>query len=362
MNKHYYCVIMAGGIGSRFWPLSRASKPKQFLNFSQSGKSFLRLAYERVKGVVSDENILVVTLERYKDLVLEHIPELDIRNLILEPYNRNTAPCLAYSALSILKRDPEAVMCAIPADQVIDDAALYRKTLSAALDYAAGSDSIVTIGIVPTRPDSNFGYIQAGDEIRPGTPIKVKTFTEKPDKALAEVFLKTGEFLWNSGIFVCRADVLHAEIKRHAPALASLWKNWMEILGSPKEREAVERIYTDVTRISLDYAVMEKSENVMTFPAEFGWADIGNWESFYEYLCSHDANSNAVHTAGKSLLREDRRSIIYSNQDGKLIAVKGLEDFMVLDTEDILLVCPRDEVKLKEFLSELAMPEWEDYR
>lgn len=362
MRENCYCVIMAGGVGSRFWPLSRASKPKQFLNFSQSGKSFLRLAFERVKGVVPDSNILVISLESYKDLVLEHIPELDPSNLILEPYNRNTNPCMIYAALTLLSRNPKAIMAAIPADQVIDDGELYRKTLGLAFDRAEEKPEIVTIGIVPSRPDINFGYIQVDGAVTPGIPAGVKTFTEKPDASLAQVFFQSGEFLWNSGIFVSRATVLHEEISRYAPLTAELWKNWKDIIGSPAENSQVAAIYADITKIAFDYAVMENCDRATVIPAEFGWADIGNWNSFYEYLCSHDLNANAVHIAGKSLLRDNRNSIIYSASKGKLIAAKGLENFMVLDTEDILLVCPRNEEKLKAFLSELAMPEWEDYR
>lgn len=362
MRDHCYCVIMAGGVGSRFWPLSRASKPKQFLNFSQSGKSFLRLAYERVRGLVPENNIIVISLECYKDLVLEHIPELDLSNLILEPYNRNTNPCMAYAALTLLARDPKAVMAAIPADQVIDDGDLYRKTLGLAFDRAEEKAEIITIGIVPTRPDVNFGYIQVDGGITPGVPSGVKTFTEKPDAALAEVFLQSGEFLWNSGIFVSRAEVIKEEIATHAPLTAELWKNWKTIIGSPDEKKEVATIYADITKIAFDYAVMESCGRTSVIPAEFGWADIGNWNSFYEYLCSHDMNANAVHIAGKSLLRDSRNSIVYSTTPGKLIAAKGLENFMILDTEDILLVCPREEKELKEFLSELAMPEWEEYR
>lgn len=361
-DNHNYCVIMAGGIGSRFWPISREKKPKQFLKFSKSGKSFLRLAFERLTPLIPVENILVVSLPRYRDLVFEEIPELHENNLLLEPYNRNTAPCLAYASHEIAKRDHDAVMVAVPADQVISDWEAYGNTIRAALEHASAHHEIVTIGIVPTRPDSNFGYIQMASEPDGQKPVKVKTFTEKPDKELAKVFLESGEFLWNAGIFISKATTLIEELDKYAPQIASLWKGWDGISGGPEEQHFVEKLYTDCPRISIDYAVMEKSDIVMTIPASFGWADIGNWESFYEYLVGHDSDRNAIKSKGKSLVQDNKGTIIYSTTGEKLIAVRGLEDYIVVDTDDILMICPRDEQKLKEFITELAMPDFKEYK
>lgn len=361
-NQHFYCVIMAGGIGSRFWPVSRESRPKQFLNFTRTGESFLRLAYERIAEIIPKENIYVTSLTRYRGLVMSDIPDLDETNLLLEPYNRNTAPCIAYSTYTLLKRDPKAVVVVIPADHVIDDWKQYQATILTGLRYASEQGGIITLGIIPTRPDSNFGYIQVAGSMTPDTPVKVKTFTEKPDRELAQVFMDTGEFLWNAGIFIARARTIVDELSRHAPEIAKLWKGWEDKLTTSDERDFIARIYTDMPRISIDYAVMEKSSEVMTIPATFGWADIGNWESFYEYLAQHDANGNAVKMRGKNLLKENRGTLVYSRRKDKLVAVSGLENFIVIDTDDVLMICPRDESKLKEFLSELAMPEYEEYR
>lgn len=353
---------MAGGIGSRFWPISREAKPKQFLTFSSSGKSFLRLAYERVAGIIPGDNIIVASLPQYREQVLEDIPELSEQNLILEPYNRNTAPCLAYAVYTLLKRDPEAVMIAIPADQVIDENELFRKTVVTGMEYASKHEKIVTIGVVPTRPDSNFGYIQMAEDPAGDKPVRVKTFTEKPDSELAKIFISSGEFLWNAGIFISKASTLREELEKHAPEITRLWKDWDSHLGSPEERTFIEKLYTDCPRISIDYAVMEKSDRVVTIPSSFGWADIGNWESFYEYLVGHDKSGNAIKASGKNLIQDNKGTIIYSTTGEKLIAVKGLEDYIVVDTDDILMICPRDEKKLKEFITELAMPDFKEYR
>lgn len=361
-DNHNFCVIMAGGIGSRFWPISREAVPKQFLKFSRSGKSFLRLAYERLEGIIPADNIIVISLPRYAGLVFEQIPELPERNLLLEPYNRNTAPCLTYATYTIMERDPEAVMIALPADQVIPDHDLFRETVVKALDYASTHRKIITLGIVPKRPDCNFGYIQMASEPDGNNPVKVKTFTEKPDKELAKVFLESGEFLWNAGIFISRADTLKEEIETYAPQIANLWKGWETVLGGPEERHFIEKLYTECPRISIDYAVMEKSGKVMTIPSSFRWADIGNWESFYEYLVDHRENGNAIRSEGRSLIQDNKGTIVYSTTGEKLIAVKGLENYVVVDTDDILMICPRDEQKLKEFITELAMPDFKEYR
>lgn len=362
LNNHYYCIIMAGGIGSRFWPISRADQPKQFLDFSIQGRSFLRRTYDRMKVVIPEENILVVSLERYRDQVRAHLPELPEKNLLLEPYNRNTAPCIAFATYAILQRDPEAVTVVTPSDHAIARHDVFNKTLLEALAYASGSGALITLGVVPTRADSNFGYIQMAGKAEDGRPVKIKTFTEKPDADLAHVFVETKEFLWNSGIFVWRADAIQQALEKYAPEITNLWAGWPEALGTDGQQAFVDRIYTDMPRISIDYAVMEKTDNAWVYPAEFRWADIGNWESLYEYLAYHDERGNALNRTARRLLVDSSDNIVYSTRDDKLMAIRGLEDFIVIDTEDVLMICPRDEQKLKDFLSRLAMPEYEEYR
>lgn len=362
-RTHYYSVILAGGIGSRFWPISKVSKPKQFLDFAHSGKSFLRATYDRMKLIVPEENIIIVTLRRYRSTVKRQIPEIDDRNILCEEYNRNTAPAITYAALHILKRDPDAVMVCTPSDHIISGMDSFCDTLGRAADYACGHNSLMAIGVMPTRPDSSFGYIQAVGDKSPGQVLKVKTFIEKPDTELAQVFIDSGEFLWNTGIYVWRADVILEELRRFAPEITNLWSGWEGTLGTGAEDSFVQRIYaSDYPRISVDYAVMEKTDKALVIPAGFRWADIGNWNSLYEYLAGHDNSGNSTHITGKSLLKNCRDNVIYSTQNGKLTAVRGLEDYMIIDTEDVLLICPRDEQKLKEFLSGLALPEYEEYR
>ncbi len=369
-NIHNYCVIMAGGIGSRFWPISRESKPKQFLDLDPSGKTFLQMAFERAAQIVPVENILVVSNINYEEQVMADLPELLPENLLLEPYSRNTAPCLTYATYTLLKRDPRAVLAAVPADHIIGDLDKYAETLLDALQHASDNKAIITLGIVPTRPDSNFGYVQivGGREANEDSkPVKVKTFTEKPDAELAEVFLRSGEFLWNSGIFVCKAEVLKDELERCCPEITNLWKGWEEILDTTRERLFLETVYADCPKISIDYAVMEKTDLAWTYPAKFSWADIGNWESLYEYLAKIDEAGNAIRLPGKSILKDNKDDIIFSLQPRntlkkKLIAVRGLENFIVIDTDDVLMICPRDDRMLKDTISELAMPEFEGYR
>lgn len=363
LNNHSYCIIMAGGFGSRFWPISRADKPKQFLDFTNEGKSFLRQTYDRMKDIVPDDNILVVSLTRYREQVREQLPELKEENLLLEPYNRNTAPCLAYANYTILKRDPLAVTLVMPSDQIIGDHEEFNRILANAFGYAAGTDALITIGVVPSRPDTNFGYIQMMDcDIEQDRPVKVKTFTEKPDVELAKVFIETGEFLWNTGIFIWKSAEIKKELEKHMPEITRLWAGWQELLGTEREKEYLERIYTDMPRSSIDYALMEKTENAWVYPAKFSWADIGNWDSLYDYLAHHDSHGNAVSVKAQFLVQECNRNIIYSDRPDKLLAMRGVQDSIIIDTRDVLMICPRDVEKLKDFLSSLAMPEFEEYR
>ncbi len=362
LNNHLYCIIMAGGVGSRFWPISRLDKPKQFLDFTTDGTSFLRMAYDRMKAIIPDDNILVVSLSRYEEQVREQLPELKEENLLLEPYNRNTAPCITYATYKLLKRDPDAVMVVTPADHIIKDSAEFNETISNAMAYAAGSDTLISIGVMPSRPDPNFGYIQMAGPYEEGKPVKVKTFTEKPDKELAQVFISTGEFLWNTGIFVWKASTIKRELERYVPEITRLWEGWSTFLDSAEEKSFLERIYPDMPRNSIDYAVMEKTENAWVYPAKFNWADIGNWDSLYEYMAHHDSEGNAMNLVNKGLVKECRDNIVYSVNPGKLIALRGLENFIVIDTDDVLMICPRNEEKLKDTLSTLAMSSFEEYR
>ncbi|MGI5846990.1 MAG: mannose-1-phosphate guanylyltransferase [Candidatus Cryptobacteroides sp.] len=364
MKNNRYCVIMAGGSGNRFWPVSRESRPKQFLDIVGTDKSFLQITYERFSKFIPKENILVVTLSRYSHLVTEQIPDLPKNNLLLEPYSRNTGPCLVYATYRLLKRNPDAVMLATPADHLILDEDLFEKTLGHVLDHVEAHDVLMTLGITPTKPDISYGYIQISGGKASATadkPFKVKTFTEKPDQTLAEVFCKSGEFYWNSGIFAWKASVIREEMEKHIPEITSLFKGWEEALETPKEIPFLEKVYGDCPKISIDYGVMEKTDRAWLYPGHFGWTDIGSWRGLFKIFPDKDRNGNAVN-AGWTLLRDNKDNLIYSRDRNKLIAVKGLRGYMVINTEDALLVCPRDQRSFKDILADLGMPEYEKFR
>lgn len=270
MNKNNcYCVIMAGGSGTRFWPLSRNAKPKQFLDVADTGKTFIRHTFERFRRIVPQENILVVTAEKYRDLVREQIPELLPENLLLEPYSRNTAPCIAYATYTLLKRNPDALVTVTPSDHLISDRELFVETITRMFEYAENNEVLMTLGVVPTRPDTNYGYIQAVggcDAMKSEKPMPVKTFTEKPDKDLAQIFINTGEFFWNSGIFIWKAQTIREEMEKWLPEVTGLFKGWEYALGTAVENEFIARAFTDSPNISIDYGVMEKTSRAWICP------------------------------------------------------------------------------------------------
>jgi mannose-1-phosphate guanylyltransferase len=305
----------------------------------------------------------VVTAQKYAELVKEQIPELDGGNLLLEPYSRNTAPCIAYATYKLLQRDPEARVVVTPADHAIDNEELFAETIRKAFGYIAENDVLMTLGVVPTRPDTNYGFVQAigGKEAyKNDEPMQVKTFTEKPDKDMATLFISTGEFFWNAGIFLWKGSTIKSEIERHLPEVAGPFEGWEMALGSKIEGEFIARAFTDCPNISIDYGVMEKTERAWIFPVKFGWSDIGTWESLYT-LQEKDQDGNAI-AVDKTLIEDAKDTLVLSTDKGKLIAVKGLEGFMVIDTPDALVICPKDDRSFKDFISGIAMPEFEKYR
>lgn len=355
---------MAGGAGGRFWPMSRESRPKQFIDVSGKGKSLVRLAWERGLDLVPKENIFIITLARFRDLVFETIPEFPQENLLLEPYGRKTAPCIVYATYAILKRDPEAVIAMTPADQIIFDRDLYLKTMRDALSYAAVNPVLVTLGIVPSWPDPNYGYIQAagGKAARNSDrPVPVKTFTEKPAPGIAEVFCKSEEFFWNAGIFIWQASVIRAECERYIPEITTLFSGWESALGSPAETVFLERAYTDCAKQSIDYGVMEKTDRAWVYPARFRWSDIDNWDALHKNYPDKDPNGNILRTE-RPMLDQTENSIILAENRSKMMAVKGLKDYIVIDTPDVLLICPRDDESYRDFTGNLAMPGYQDVR
>lgn len=365
MIDHRYCVILAGGIGTRFWPISREYRPKQFQKIWGRDKTFLQETFGRMNLVFPADHILVATLDRYKTLVMEQLPELPEANIITEPYGRNTAPTIAFSARILLEKDSEAIMVATPSDHHISDYELFCDTLRTAMEYAEGNDVLLTLGVVPTRPDTSFGYIQVTggpDAYGAGTPVKAKTFTEKPDPELAKVFVDSGEFLWNSGLFIWKASVVLDEMAACCPELDQPWDGWKEVFGTPEREAFIERAYAGSTRISIDYALMEKSDKVWILPSKFGWRDIGSWATLFEFSRLKDLDENIVEVNGQKIVRDCSKSMIYCDDNNKLTIVSSLENYMVIDTDKVLMVCPRDEKRLQEIMSQLALPEYSDFK
>lgn len=355
---------MAGGHLNRFWPISREGMPGHFMDISGTGKSLVRMAYERCLGIVPQDNIFVITLSKYRDIIRTQIPELPGGNLLLEPYARRTGPCIAYSTYYILKKDPDAVIACTPADIIIRDENLFKETLTNALNYASENPILLTLGVKPNRPDTEYGYIQvvggknAGNENR---PVKVKTFTEKPSAEIAKAFYKSGEFYWNSGIFVWQGNVIKEEMEKYIPEITELFDGWEGALGTAEEKAFVERVYTDCTKLSIDYGVMEKTDRAWLYPVNFGWSDIDSWENYYSSIQNKDSDGN-ISNAPMRILQNDRRNIILTGDKNKLMMIKGLEDFIVVNTDDVLLICPRDDKQYKELVNSTRMPGYEKYR
>ncbi len=363
MNKHHYCIIMAGGIGSRFWPLSRKSKPKQFLDILGVGKSLLEMTYERFMGICPEENIYIITHDDYTDIVLEELPGIDAERVISEPLRKNTAPCIAYSSNKIYKQDPEAVIIVAPSDHFIQDETKYKKLIQEGLTFAAQNDALITLGIEPTRPETGYGYIQIKkgnlSSGRQSNLNKVKTFTEKPDRKMAELFLKSGDFYWNSGIFVWSARSILRALEKYNPDLYHLFSEGKDVYNTEQETLFIFNAYTNCTEISIDYAVMEKADNVYVLCADFGWSDLGTWNSLYEHS-GRDDQGNVVD--GENVLLYETRNSIIRSEHNRLIVAYGLKDFIVVQSKDILLICPKkEEQRIKQFVKDIQMKTGDQY-
>lgn len=346
-NKRY-CVIMAGGVGSRFWPLSRRQRPKQFLDILGTGRSFLRHTFERFRTIVPDENFLVVTNDVYSEQVLRELPELRPEQVLTEPIGRNTAPCIAYAAFRIAALDPEATMIVTPSDHLVLDVDKFRNEMAGCMEFAANSGALLTVGINPTRPDTGYGYIQVGTSTQQDGFQRVKTFTEKPNLELARAFVQSGEFFWNSGIFVWRADAILDELRTHLPDTYELFASAKGSYATPEERAHIARIYPELRGTSIDYGVMEKSDNVFVRCTDFGWSDIGTWGSLYQYSEKDDDGN----TSPESCITFDTHDCLVRLPENKIAVIEGLEDYIVVDTEDVLMICPKsNEQDIKKFIA-----------
>jgi mannose-1-phosphate guanylyltransferase len=342
MNKNYYCVIMAGGIGSRFWPKSRHAQPKQFLDILGVGKSFLQQTFDRFASVIPRENILIITGSAYASTVKEQIPDLAPYQIIAEPDRRNTAPCITYATYKILEKTPEATVIVTPSDHLILNGAEFLRIAQLSMDFASSSNVLITIGIKPTRPETGYGYIQMSKPAKPaeGQPFKVKTFTEKPPLELAKVFVESGEFFWNSGIFAWSLTAIRQALQAFLPEVNSLFQEGAGIYNTPGEADFIQKVYAECHNVSIDYGIMEKADNVYAFPGDFGWSDLGTWESLYLQR-EKDAHENLI-DAAQVVLHEVSSSAITISDKRKLAVIEGLKHYLVVDTDDVLLICPRN--------------------
>ena len=355
---------MAGGSGTRFWPMSRVAKPKQFLDILDMGKPFLRMTYNRFTTIIPPENVLIVASEQYSDLIREQLPWIPDENILLEPLKRNTAPCIAYAIYKLRKKNPDATVVITPADHYITGEANFTSSIARSLDFVAHNDQILTIGIEPTRPDTNYGYIQmnrASHRKVDGHPIyAVKTFTEKPDVETAKVFCSTGEFLWNSGMFISNIRSLIAEFEKCLPEVASLFAPGDAVWYTPAEKDFVLGAYRGSPNISIDYGVMEKTRKAWVVPADFGWSDLGTWTTVYDLSPNKDADGNIVKVR-ESIVQETKGTLVREKNPDKLVVVRGLEDFLVIDTDDVLMICPRNDKIVKDFVTDLTAREKNRY-
>lgn len=352
INPHRYCVIMCGGIGSRFWPYSRADKPKQFLDLFGTGRSLLQMCYDRMLSLVRPENIFVVTNRNYVDMVSEQLPDITADRMLLEPTRRNTAPCIAWAAWHIAAMDPKASMIVAPSDHLITRETVFDECVMRGFDFVERHDALLTLGINPTRPETGYGYIQIGREIEPKL-LEVKTFTEKPSKDLAQVFIDTGEFFWNAGIFLWQAEVIKKAIRRYAPDMACVFDRGAEVFNTPDEEAYITANFPACPSISIDFAVLEKADNVYVECANFGWSDLGTWGSLYENS-DYDAARNV--TVASEVMTYNSSGNIFMAPAGKLVVAAGIHDCIVADAGDVLLICPRsDEQQIKVMLTDVKL-------
>jgi mannose-1-phosphate guanylyltransferase len=357
-----YCVIMAGGIGSRFWPLSKTNMPKQFLDILGTGRTFIQQTYDRFKKICPDENFYVVTSIDYKDLVLKQLPELREDQVLLEPLRRNTAPCVAYACYKIQTVNPEANIIVAPSDHHIQDEDKFLEQVTIGLEFVKYNDALLTLGIPPSRPETGYGYIQIEsketvNEIE--NLYKVKTFTEKPDLELAKIFLESGEFFWNSGIFIWSLTSILKAFEEHLSSVSELFKKGHKLYGTADEIPFLNKTYSECQNVSIDYGIMEKANNVHVLCSDFGWSDLGTWGSLYESR-NKDLQGNMI--SGQNVMLYNSTNCIVNMPNDKLVVLHGLDGYIVVESEGTLLVCKKeDEQQIRQFVNDVRMNKGEDF-
>lgn len=350
MDKHNHLVIMAGGMGARFWPMSSEEKPKQFLDITGCGQTMLQITCNRFSDIVPPENVWVVTLAQYADLVREQLPNLPEENLLLEPCGRNTAPCICYVSWKIKKRDPRANVVVTPSDHYVENDAAFREAIEDALEFAAETDAMVTLGMKATRPETGYGYIKADLSFassRRKTIYRVDGFTEKPDLEHAQQYYAQNSYFWNSGIFVWSVSTIVNAFRVYQQEMSRQFERLLSVYDTPAEREAIERIYPDCTKISIDYAIMEKAEEIFVRPSDFGWSDLGTWNSLREQLPKDERGNVCV---GPDVALFDTHNCIVHTSGERKVVVQGLDGYVVCEKDGTLLICKlSEEQRIKLF-------------
>lgn len=347
--ENRYCIIMSGGVGSRFWPFSRTSCPKQFLDFFGMGRTMLQMTYDRIVRLIPRENIFIVTNEDYASLTYEQLPEVSHENILLESQRRNTAPCIAWATHHIRKINEQAVILVAPSDHIIFREDEFARTIERGFNFVAHNDRLLTIGITPKRPETGYGYIQVGENYQDEV-CHVKTFVEKPDYEMAKVLVDSKEFYWNSGMFMWNAHTIINAIERYLPDIAVLFDQATDYLLTPREKEVVDKIYEQCLAISIDFGVMEHADNTCVICADLGWNDLGTWDGLYDISPKTDKGN--VTQRCKTLMYESQNNIV-AVKDDKLVVIDGLNDFLVAEADNVLLICPRDnEKRIRQFVTD----------
>ena len=354
MNKNNYAIIMAGGVGTRFWPKSKKSLPKQFIDILNTGETLIQSTFKRLSNCVRAENIYVVTNTNYAQLCIDQL-KIKKENIFLEPIMRNTAPCIAYSSFKIKQKDPEANILVCPSDHIVHDDNLFSEIIEECLKISSTSENIVTLGINPTRPDTGYGYIQyeQNESVDDSKIKKVKTFTEKPSQSLALQFIDSGDFLWNSGMFIFNVNTIINSFKTHLNEIYEIFNDASDIYWTAKEVKYIERFFPACKNISIDYGILEKSDNVYVYPSNFGWSDLGTWGSIYS-ISEKDENQNII--SGEKVIAYDCTNSIFNISDDKLLIAHGLDNYIVIESNNNILICKKeDEQKVKNFVNDIKV-------
>ncbi len=362
MNKNNFAVIMAGGVGSRFWPISKKDSPKQFLDVLGVGETLIQQTFNRLRKVCLEENIFVITNVNYKSLCFEQLPGLSKSNILCEPAIRNTAPCIAYACFKIKSINEDANIIIAASDHIITKEDAFLRVVDTCLNISANNDILITLGITPSRPETGYGYIQFTSEqlLNYKKIRKVKTFTEKPNQELALNFLDSGDFLWNSGMFIWNVKAITLAFRKHLRDIYDVFEEGTEFYNSSDEQDYIDRVFPGCKNVSIDYGIMEKSDNVYVYPASFGWSDLGTWGSLFAHL-SHDSNNNVVQ--GKNVILYDASENIVRVSDDKLMVLQGLSGYIIVENQDgSMLICKKEEEqRIKDFVNDLKSKGKERY-